>query len=98
MVLNEDKLFSFSTLNLVRDGRIWWHSVYLMLLHCLDLHNSIQRFFKLARADSSTMGGEYNLITNSLLDNEWDKVYVICKVLETFYKNTKLLEGNASLS
>ncbi|KAL5370766.1 hypothetical protein DPSP01_014677 [Paraphaeosphaeria sporulosa] len=31
-------------------------------------------------------------------DNEWDKVYVICKVLETFYKNTKLLEGNASLS
>ena len=97
-MLNEDKLFSFSTLNLVRDGGIRWHSVYLMLLRCLDLRDSIRRFFKLARADSSTMGGEYNPTTDSLSDDEWDEVHVMCEVLETFYKNTKSLEGNASLS
>ncbi|KAK7178413.1 transposase-like protein [Paraphaeosphaeria sporulosa] len=39
-VLDEDKLFSFSTLNLVRNGGIRWHSVYLMLPRCLELRDT----------------------------------------------------------
>ncbi|KAK7179410.1 hypothetical protein PSPO01_14565 [Paraphaeosphaeria sporulosa] len=80
-VLDRDKLFSFSTLNLIMDGGIRWHSVYLMLLRCLDLRDSIRRFFKLARADSSTTDGKYNRTVDSLTDDEWDEIRVMAEVL-----------------
>lgn len=71
-------------------------SVYLMLLRCLELRDTIRRFFKCA--DSSTMDPKYNPIFDMLSDDEWDEVRVMTLVMETFYKNIKSLEGNASSS
>jgi hypothetical protein len=43
---DDDALWSFGTLNLIQDGGVRWHSVYLMLLRCLELKDPINRFIR----------------------------------------------------
>jgi hypothetical protein len=66
---NEEILYDFSTLSLRQDGGVCWHSVYLMLQRCLELKESIKRFIcKLCTTNDDNR--KYNLLTDSLNDNE----------------------------
>jgi hypothetical protein len=66
---NEEILYNFSTLSLRQDGGVCWHSVYLMLQRCLELKESIKRFIcKLCTTNDDDR--KYNLLTDSLNDNE----------------------------
>lgn len=40
----DDPIWSFGTLNLVKDGSVQWHSTYLMLKRCHKLKDAINRF------------------------------------------------------
>jgi hypothetical protein len=44
--VNDELLYSFSTLEPCQDDDIRWNSVYLMLLRCLELKDHIKRFIR----------------------------------------------------
>ncbi|CAI6331579.1 unnamed protein product [Periconia digitata] len=97
-VLDEAGFIEFATLNLVKDGGIRWHSVYLMLLRCEELQETIRKYFKALRTDAATIDDDYDAATDALSGDDWDEVSAIIKVLQLFYENCKSLEGNTSQS
>ena len=108
---DDDDLWSFGTLNLRQDGGIRWHLVYLMLLRCRELKDSIRRIIRRCRdsialtnndnfLDSKNLALDYDYdpLLNSLGDDEWDKVDIIVDFLQEFYEMCQRLKGTASVS
>jgi hypothetical protein len=95
----EDVLYTHSTLSLRQDGGVRWHSVYLMMLRCLELKDHIQRFIQALKnnndfADDVT----YDPLTDGLTNEEWDDAQELVNFLQAPYEMTKKLEGNNSSS
>jgi hypothetical protein len=103
-VNNDDSIYSFNTLNLRQDGGVRWHSVYLMMLRCLELKEPIKRFIrKLSKAtdfdnDDTAEEIDYSPLTDGLSDDEWDEARELVDFLQAPYEMTKRLEGNNSSS
>jgi len=97
LALENDELYNYGTLNLRADGGIRWHSVYLMLLRCLELKLPIQRFVRNLRGyDIPVDIPDYSPLTDALSDDEWIEVEQLVDFLRIFYEMTKRLEGNQS--
>ena len=95
---DNDALWSFGTLNLIQDGGVRWHSVYLMLLRCLELKDPINRFIRAWRnqdANDDTRVPGNAALSDIITEDEWIEVDRLTKFLEVFYQMTKRLEGNA---
>jgi hypothetical protein len=101
---SEQSVYAFSTLQLRQDGGVRWHSVYLMLLRCLELREPIKRFIRRLRNPDDTpkttasATDKYDPLADSLTDDEWDEVKELVNFLEAPYEMTKRLEGNNSAS
>jgi hypothetical protein len=68
---DDDDLYTYNTLQLRQDGGVRWHSVYYMLLRCLELRNPITRFMtRLQQQPSQRLDDEYNPLTNELSSEE----------------------------
>lgn len=99
---NDESIYSFCTLNLRQDGGVRWHSVYLMVLRCLELKEPIRRFIrKLSKSndfdnDDTAAPLEYDPLTDGLTDDEWDEAKELCDFLQAPYEMTVRLEGNNS--
>jgi hypothetical protein len=96
--VNNELLQSFATLELRQDGGVWWNSVYLMLLRCLELKEPIKRFNRRLRDDALDDDVNYSLLTDRLLEDDWDDVKELVDFLQAPYEMTKRLEGNTSQS
>lgn len=97
LALENDELYNYGTLNLRADGGVRWHSVYLMLLRCLELKLPIQRFVRNLRGyDIPVDTSDYSPLTDALSDDEWIEVEQLVDFLRIFYEMTKRLEGNQS--
>jgi hypothetical protein len=94
----EDSLFNYTTLNLVQDGGVRWHSVYLMILRCLEHKDAIRLFMRRSRDEAAGSITTYSPLYNSLSDDEWDDVAELVAFLKTPYEIKKRLEGNNSSS
>jgi hypothetical protein len=85
-VLDENELYNFPTLQLVKDGGIRWRNVYLILLRCHELREPIRRYFRQARADSYiTVSDSYHHAPDALTEDDWDEVVTIKNLLQLFY-------------
>jgi hypothetical protein len=95
----EDVLYTHSTLSLRQDGGVRWHSVYLMMLRCLELKDHIQRFIRALKNDDNFADDiTYDPLTDGLTDEEWDDAQELVNFLQAPYEMTKKLEGNNSSS
>jgi hypothetical protein len=94
----EQSIYVYSTLNLRQDGGIRWHSVYLMLLRCLELREAIKLFIRKLRNDEQLEQDDLNYgpLTDAITDDEWDEVAELVDFLEVPYEMTRRLEGNNS--
>jgi len=96
---DDDALYTYSTLQLRQDRGVRWHSVYYMLLRCLELRNSITRFTtRLQQQASQRVDDEYNPLTDELSSEEWEGVQQLVDFLQAAVEMTKRLEGNNSAS
>jgi hypothetical protein len=101
---DEDQFWSFVNLQLVKDGGIRWHSVYLILLRCWDLREPISRFQRKYHTmykseeefEDGTSGAAYDPITDGLTPDEWFEVETLKDFLVKPYDLTKALEGSNS--
>jgi hypothetical protein len=98
--VNNELFYSFDPLELRQAGDFRWHSVYLMLLRCFELKDTIQRFIRRLRSDNSIVSDnlDYSPLTDSLTDDEWGDVKEFVDFLKAPYEMTKRLEGNNSCS
>jgi hAT family C-terminal dimerisation region len=104
-VVNEE-IHIYITLNLLKDGGVRWHAVYLMLLRCWELKESIDRFIRRWRQLNNLTNGDeaaeeadgFNPLLDCLTPDEWDEVKELVDFLKSFYEMTKRLEGNQSNS
>jgi len=100
--VNNELLYSFSTLELRQDGGIRWNSVYLMLLRCLELKTSINRFIRQQRELTDALDDpedtEFNALHDRLSEDDWEDVKELVDFLQAPYEMTKRLEGNNSVS
>jgi hypothetical protein len=96
----EDALYTYKTLSLWQDGGVRWHSVYLMMLRCLELKKHIQRFIRTLKNDNEINSDDvgFNPLTHNLTDEEWDDVQELVDFLQAAYEMTKKLDGNNSNS
>jgi len=93
----EDPLYTHNTLSLCQDGGVRWHSVYLMMLRCLELKEHVQRFTRtLKNDDEADDDVPFDPLTDGLTDEEWDDVQELVDFLQAAYEMTKRLEGNNS--
>ena len=99
-IMDEDSLFEQCTLQLRQDGGVRWHSVYLMMLRCLELREPIKRFIRRLRAESSEDRSEanYDPLTDGLTEDEWDEVSELVNFLQAPFEMTRRLEGSNSVS
>lgn len=105
-VHGDDTLFNHCTLQLRQDGGVRWHSVYLMMLRCLELREPIKRFIRKLRTQrgntdrdsSDPVEAAYDPLTDSLTDDEWDEVSELVDFLNAPYQMTRRLEGSNSVS
>jgi hypothetical protein len=96
---NDDGLYTYNTLQLRQDGGVRWHSVYYMLLRCLELCNPITRFMtRLQQQPLQRLDDKYNPLTNKLSSKEWEGVQQLVDFLQAPVEMTKRLEGNNSAS
>jgi hypothetical protein len=96
---DDDDLYTYNTLQLRQDGGVRWHSVYYMLLRCLELRNPITRFMtRLQQQPSQRLDDEYNPLTDELSSEEWEGVQQLVDFLQAPVEMTKRLEGNNSAS
>ena len=96
---DDDALYTYNTLQLRQDGGVRWHSVYYMLLRCLELRNAITRFTtRLQQQASQRLDDEYNPLTDELTSEEWEGVQQLVDFLQAAVEMTKRLEGNNSVS
>lgn len=96
---DEDDLYTYNTLQLRQDGGVRYHSVYYMLLRCLELHNPITRFMtRLQQRHSQRPDDEYNPLTDELSSEKWEGVDQLVDFLQAPMEMTKRLEGNNSAS
>jgi hypothetical protein len=81
---NDKTIYSFNTLNLRQDGGVCRHSVYLMMLRCLELQEPIKRFIHKLRADESFAEDDidYSPFTDRLTDDKWDEAKELVDFLE----------------
>jgi hypothetical protein len=100
---NEESIYFYNTLHLRQDGGVHWHSVYLMMLRCLELREPIKRFMRKLRSttdddfdNDDTIAAVNSPLTDALDDEEWDEVEELVSLLQAPYKMTKRLEGNTS--
>ncbi|CAE7020025.1 hypothetical protein HRS9139_02657 [Pyrenophora teres f. teres] len=95
---DDDALYTYNTLQLRQDGGVRWHSVYYMLLRCLELRNSIQRFMTRSQSASQQLDDAYNPLTDALTEEEWEAVQQLVDFLVLPVEMTKRLEGSNSVS
>ena len=94
---DDDPLWAFGTLNLVRDGGVRWHSVYLMLLRCLELKPAINLFIRKydsTRADAYLFGN--TALSEKITDDDWEEAQLLANFLQVFYEMTKRVEGGSA--
>jgi hypothetical protein len=95
---DNNDLYTYNTLNLRQDGGVRWPSVYLMMLRCLELKESIKRIIRRLKNDGNVTNEAYNPLTDSLDDDKWDEVTELVNFLRAPYEMTKRLKGNNSSS
>jgi hypothetical protein len=96
---DDDGLYTYNTLQLRQDGGLRWHSVYYMLLRCLELRNPITRFMtRMQQQPLQRLDDEYNPLTDELSSKEWEGVQQLVDFLQAPVEMTKRLEGNNSAS
>ena len=94
---DDDPLWAFSTLNLVQNGGVRWHSVYRMLLRCLELKDSINLFIRKrggSTVDSYLPGS--SALSEPISEDEWDEAQHLADFLREFYEMTKRIEGGGA--
>ena len=75
------------------------HSVYYMLLRCLELRNPITRFMtRLQQQPSQGQDEDYNPLKDEITSEEWEGVQQLVDFLQAPVEMTKRLEGNNSAS
>lgn len=104
----EDPTWRFVRLQLLQDGGVRWHSVYVMLLRCQELREPIrafQRKYRLAVKsdkefddDDDSAGSPYNPVLDSLSDDDWLEVNELINFLKVPYDLCKALEGSNNVS
>ena len=94
---DDEALYTYNTLQLRQARGVRWHSVYLMLLRCLELKDSIKRFIRHLRHEQPDEL-DYSPITDALSDDDWDDVTELVDFLQAPYELTKRLEGSTSVS
>jgi hypothetical protein len=94
---DDEALYTYNTLQLRQARGVRWHSVYLMLLRCLKLKDSIKRFIRHLRHEQPDEL-DYSPITDALSDDDWDDVTELVDFLQAPYELTKRLEGSTSVS
>jgi hypothetical protein len=105
---DEDPTWKLVKLQLLPDGGVRWHSVYLMLLRCSELREPIKAFQRKYRqtvkndkefdADDDSDGSHYNPILDALSDDNWLEVDDLITFLKVPYDLCKALEGSNSVS
>jgi hypothetical protein len=96
---DDDDLYTYNTLQLRQDGGVRWHSVYYMLLRCLELRNPITRFMtRLQQQPSQGQDEDYNPLKDEITSEEWEGVQQLVDFLQAPVEMTKRLEGNNSAS
>jgi hypothetical protein len=96
---DDNNLYTYNTLQLRQDGGVRWHSVYYMLLRCLELRNTITRFMmRLQQRPSQRLDDEYNPLTDKLSSKEWAGIQQLADFLQAPMEVTKRREGNNSAS
>jgi hypothetical protein len=103
----EDPIWKFVNLQLLQDGGVRWHLVYVMLLRCQELREPIvafQRKYKQQqRVDKEFSSGDdegqhYSPVLDALSDDDWLEVDELINFLKVPYDLCKALEGNNSVS
>ena len=104
----EDPVWRFVKLQLLQDGGVRWHSVYIMLLRCQELREPIKSFQRKYRqqvkndkefdTEDDSEGQYYNPICDYLSDDDWLEVDELINFLRVPYDLCKALEGNNSVS
>lgn len=99
-----EEFYLFTTLNLLSDGGVRWHSTYRMLLRCWELKESIDRFLRRWKLNNNVRDEDnenkaeeedgFNPLLDKLLPEEWDEVKQLADFLQPLYQMTKSLEGN----
>lgn len=104
------EIVGFTTLTLLQDGGVRWHSVYFMLLRCWELRETIDKWLRRWRAiapkkkqrqpdgDNEDEDDGFNAKLDSLTPDDWDEVKLLADFLQPFHEMTKRLEGNTSKS
>ncbi|KAE8846490.1 hypothetical protein HRS9139_01057 [Pyrenophora teres f. teres] len=95
---DDDVLYTYNTLQLRQDGGVRWHSVYYMLLRCLELRRCIQRFMTRSQNPSQQIDDDYDPLTDTLTEEEWEAVQQLVDFLQLPVEMTKRLEGSNSVS
>jgi hypothetical protein len=96
---DDNNLYTYNTLQLHQDGGVRWHSVYYMLLRCLELRNTITCFMtRLQQWPSQRLDDKYNPLTDKLSSEEWEGIQQLADFLQAPVEVTKRLEGNNSAS
>lgn len=95
---DDDALYTYNTLQLRQDGGVRWHSVYYMLLRCLELRRCIQRFMTRSQSPSQQVDDDYDPLTDTLTEEEWEAVQQLVDFLQLPVEMTKRLEGSNSVS
>jgi hypothetical protein len=88
-----DDLYDYWELTLIKDGGIRWNSTYYMLKRFMEVRPAIELFF--IRWKPATDGGSFNLILDKLEESDWEDIDEYIKILKRFERSTKRLEGNA---
>jgi hypothetical protein len=96
---DDNDLCTYNTLQLRQDGGVRWHSVYYMLLRCLELRNTITRFMtRLQQRPLQRLNDECNPLTDKLSSEEWEGIQQLASFLQAPVEVTKRLEGNNNAS
>lgn len=107
---DEDPTWKFVKLQLLQDGGVRWHSVYVMLLRCQELRDPIkafQRKYKLKMRctdkeffddDDGSVGRHYNPVDDAINDDDWAEVADLVNFLKVPYDLCKALEGSNNVS
>ncbi|TKA79670.1 hypothetical protein B0A49_04709 [Cryomyces minteri] len=91
----EEELFDWIELMLIKDGGVRWNSTYFMLKRAKVLQKAITLFQK----DNDTQDQEeisYSVSEDRIIDSDWTEVNRFLTLLRPITKATNLLEGNGS--
>ena len=89
----EDKLFNYIELMIIKDGGVQQNSTYFMLCRILLLRKAINKYLLTQR---KLANNSYDLIQDSLTNNNQKQVEQLIKILKPFILATKYIKGDAN--